>query len=214
MDDAKKSLGVFGGVDQSTPTSKPVSGETALADENLPDESKQRVGIFVDVQNMYYSARNIKKAKINYEQLMDFLLNGRCLIRAVAYLLNKEDVDQKSFIGALRNIGYDVRVKFLKMIGKGETKGDWKVELPLEVMAIAPKIDVAILVTGNGDYAPLLDHLKKAGVRAEVAGFESNTSVDLVRGADEFIPLTDEVLTLEKKFETATAVVKKEEEKK
>jgi len=178
----------------------------SMAPEEPPiSDKEQRVGVFVDVQNMYYSARLTRKAKINYEALLDHLQNDRYLVRAVAYLLNKESVDQKAFIGALKAIGYDVRVKYLKM-REGDTddrpaKGDWKVEMPLEIYSIAARLDAVVLVTGNGDYAPLLEYLRKLGVRVEVAGFEGNTSAELIKLADEFIPIPDDVLVHEKKFD-------------
>ena len=111
----------------------------------------QRVGLFVDVQNMFYSAKHLYQAKINYRRLLEDLTAGRHLVRAVAYLVTKPEVDQTAFVDALTRLGYEIKVKYLKIRPDGTAKGDWAMELSLDVMAIAPRLDTVILVTGDGD---------------------------------------------------------------
>ncbi len=161
----------------------------------------QRVGIFVDVQNMFYGAKTQHRAKLNYRRLLQEVTGDRQLVRAVAYMVTKPEVDQTSFVDALTHLGFETRIKFLKIRPDGSVKGAWHMELALEVAAIAPKLDTVILVTGDGAYAPLLDHLRELGLRCEVVGFEHNTAGELTAACDEFIPITDSMLFKDKKFE-------------
>jgi len=165
----------------------------------------QRVGLFVDVQNMFYSAKHLYQAKINYRRLLEDLTAGRQLVRAVAYLVTKPEVDQTAFVDALTRLGYEIKVKYLKIRPDGTAKGDWAMELSLDVMAIAPRLDTAILVTGDGDYVPLVDRLKTLGCRTEVVGFPQNTATELMNVAHAFVAIDDAMLFKEKKFEAELA---------
>ncbi|HOX06279.1 MAG TPA: NYN domain-containing protein [Planctomycetota bacterium] len=165
----------------------------------------QRVGLFVDVQNMFYSAKHLYQAKINYRRLLDDLTAGRQLVRAVAYLVTKPEVDQTAFVDALTRLGYEIKVKYLKIRPDGTAKGDWAMELSLDVMAVAPRLDTVILVTGDGDYVPLVERLKVLGVRTEVVGFPQNTATELMNVAHAFVAIDDAMLFKEKKFEAELA---------
>jgi len=165
----------------------------------------QRVGIFVDVQNMFYSAKHLHQSKLNYRKLLDDLTGGRQLIRAVAYLVTKPEVDQTGFVDALTRMGYEIKVKYLKIKPDGTTKGDWAMEMSMDIMALAPKLDTVILVTGDGDYVPLAQRLKIMGCRVEVAGFAQNVSADLMGVANAFVSIDEAMLFKEKKFEVEAA---------
>jgi uncharacterized LabA/DUF88 family protein len=165
----------------------------------------QRIGIFVDVQNMFYSAKHLYRAKINYRRLLDDLSAGRQLVRAVAYLVTKPEVDQTAFVDALTRLGYEIKIKYLKIRADGSAKGDWAMEMSLDVMAMAPRLDTVVLVTGDGDYVPLVERLKVLGVRSEVVGFPQNTATELMNSAHAFMAIDDGMLFKEKKFEAEAA---------
>ena len=165
----------------------------------------QRVGVFVDVQNMFYSAKHLYQAKINYRRMLEDLTGGRQLVRAVAYLVTKPEVDQTAFVDALTRLGYEIKVKYLKIRPDGSAKGDWAMEMSLDVMAIASRLDTVVLVTGDGDYVPLVERLQMQGVRVEVVGFPQNTASELMNCAQSFVAIDDGMLFKEKKFEAEAA---------
>jgi len=160
----------------------------------------QRVGIFVDVQNMFYSARTLHQSKVDYSKLLTELVAGRKLVRAIAYVVQRPDVDQKAFLEALRRAGYETKVKELTIREDGSSRGDWDVGLTVDALSLAHKLDTVILVTGDGDLVPLADGLKRAGCRVELVSFEQSTSNELMRSCDEFIPISTSVLFKDEKF--------------
>jgi len=165
----------------------------------------QRIGVFVDVQNMFYSAKHLYQAKINYRRLLDDLSGGRQLVRAVAYLVTKPEVDQTAFVDALTRLGYEVQIKYLKIRPDGSAKGDWAMEMSLDIMSMAPRLDGVVLVTGDGDYVPLVERLKVIGVRTEVVGFPQNTATELMNSAHAFAAIDEGMLFKERKFEAEAA---------
>lgn len=149
----------------------------------------QRVGVFVDVQNLYYSAKYVYKAHVNFSAILKDAVKGRTLVRARAYVIKAEEV-QEAFFDALTKIGFEVRVKELQVFPGGAKKGDWDVGLAMDAIEQAPKIDTVIIVSGDGDYIPLVEHLRRAlGCRIEVAGFGKSTSSKLIEAADSFLDL-------------------------
>ncbi|MBW2980565.1 NYN domain-containing protein [Candidatus Woesearchaeota archaeon] len=150
----------------------------------------QRVGVFVDVQNMYYSARNIYKSKVNFKELLTEAVDGRTLIRALAYVIKADVKEEKNFFDALRNIGYEVKSKDLQTFIGGMKKGDWDIGIAMDMIELAPKLDTVILVSGDGDFVDLVQHLKRAmGCRVEVIAFGKSSSSKLRENADEFTDL-------------------------
>jgi len=154
----------------------------------------QRVAVFVDVQNMFYSAKNKYNAKLDFEKLLDTVLLNRQLIRAIAYIVQTREIDQTGFINFLKNIGYEVKSKTLKLRPDGSAKGDWDMGLAIDAISIAPKIDVIALVSGDGDFTDLVNHLKAAGVRVEVHSFLTSTAEELIRSATEYYQLDENLL--------------------
>ncbi len=156
--------------------------------ENIYRE--QRVGVFVDVQNMYYSARNIYKAKVNFKTILKEAVKGRQLIRAIAYVIKADVKDESNFFEALKNLGYEVKAKDLQVFYGGAKKGDWDVGIAMDTIELAPKLDAVVLITGDGDFVPLAKHLKHAvGCYVEVMAFGKSSSQKLVEQADNFVDL-------------------------
>ena len=161
----------------------------------------QRVGIFVDVQNMFYSAKNMHQSKIDYRRLMDEITGSRSLVRTIAYMVKKPDVDQSGFEDALSRLGYDLKVKELKIRNDGSSKGDWAVGMTMDIISMVSKLDVVVFVTGDGDFAPLLDYVRNNGCRAEVVSFRGSTATELLERADAYIPIEGDMLFKIKKYE-------------
>ena len=171
-----------------------------VVSRTIYEHTDQRVGIFVDVQNMFYSAKTLHQSKIDYRKLLEGILRGRKLIRAVAYVVQKSDVDQSSFLEALRRSGYEVKEKQLTIREDGTAKGDWKVEIALDVVTLEPRLDCVVLVTGDGEFVPLANVLTARGCWTEVVSFEQSTSNELMRACDQFIPIDQDMLFREEKF--------------
>ncbi len=154
---------------------------------------EQRVGIFVDVQNLYYSARNIYKAKINFKELLKRAVNGRKLVRAITYVIKADVAEEHTFFDALENIGFEVKAKDLQVFVGGFKKGDWDVGIAMDTIELAPRLDTVVLVSGDGDYIPLVQHLQRAmGCRVEVMAFGKSSSSRLKEEADEFIDMDNQ----------------------
>jgi uncharacterized LabA/DUF88 family protein len=114
----------------------------------------QRVGVFVDVSNLYHSAKNLYKAKVNFGEVLRAAVVERQLIRAIAYVVRGPGMEQESFFEALRKSEFEVKAKDLQVFAGGAKKGDWDVGLALDAIKIADHLDVVILVTGDGDSGP------------------------------------------------------------
>lgn len=173
----------------------------------------QRIGIFIDVQNMFYSAKLLHQSKVDYGRLLREITGTRQLVRAIAYIVQKPDVNQSGFHEALTRFGYELKIKELKIRpdpdGRGGTvaKGSWDVGMTIDALMMAPKLDTIILVTGDGDYVPLVDSLKCQGCRVEVVSFERSTAGELIKAADQYIPIQESWIFKEKKFEQQAAAV-------
>lgn len=146
----------------------------------------QRVGIFVDVQNLYYSARHKYDAKVDFEKLRSKANRGRQLIRALAYIVETDDIDQTQFRRVLENQGYEVKSKELRCRPDGSAKGDWDMGIAIDTISISDKLDVICLVSGDGDFVDLIEMLKSNGVRVEVYSFPSSTAEELKEEATEY----------------------------
>jgi uncharacterized LabA/DUF88 family protein len=153
---------------------------------------EQRVGIFIDAQNLYHSAKNLYQARVNFGQVVKDALAGRALIRAMAYVITTEAGDEKSFFEALGKMGIETRTKDLQIFFGGAKKADWDVGLAVDAIKMAPKLDTVILVSGDGDFVPLVEYLKtNEGCQVEVISFGQSTSLKLKEAADEFLDLSE-----------------------
>ncbi len=151
---------------------------------------EQRVGVFVDVQNMYYSARNLYDSKVNFGQILKEAVNNRSLVRAIAYVIKADIKEEKNFFEALGKIGFEVRSKDLQTFIGGAKKGDWDIGIAMDIIELASKLDTIVIVSGDGDFVDLLQHLKRAmGCRIEVIAFGKSSSSKLREEADEFVDL-------------------------
>jgi uncharacterized LabA/DUF88 family protein len=155
--------------------------------------SNQRVGIFIDVQNLYHSAKNLYRGRVNYKELIKTLVAGRQLIRAVAYVVKSETAaGEAAFFEALEKEGLELRSKDLQIYPDGTKKADWDVGMAVDAIRMAPFLDSVILVTGDGDFCPLIDYLKwGVGRLVEVAAFRRSASGKIQEAADRFINIED-----------------------
>jgi len=154
----------------------------------------QRVAIFIDVQNMFYSALHIYKKKLDFAALLSVVIRGRRLIRAIAYIVQTPEVDQTKFLDFLLKLGVEVKTKKLKVRPDGTAKGDWDMGLAIDAINLSQKADVIALVSGDGDFTVLVEKLKALGVKVEVYSFPSSTAEELRLAADYHHPLNAEVL--------------------
>ena len=152
----------------------------------------QRVGVFIDVQNMYYSAKNLYGKKVNFGNIVKEAVAGRKLIRAIAYVVRTESKEEQPFFEALYNLGIETREKDLQVYSTGFKKADWDVGLAVDAIRLAPSLDAIVIVSGDGDYLPLIEYLKSMGKQAEVLAFGDTTSSKLIEGADCFVNLGDD----------------------
>lgn len=149
----------------------------------------QRVGVFVDVQNLYYSAKALYSHKVNFDEVLKEAVAGRKLIRAIAYTIKADMPEEQSFFDALETIGFEVKSKELQTFVSGQKKGDWDVGVAVDILKMAPKLDAIVLCSGDGDYSDLLHHAKAEGCRVEVISFGKSTSKKLLDEVDDFIDM-------------------------
>lgn len=152
----------------------------------------QRIGVFVDVQNMYYSAKNIYGRKVDFNEILKTAVAGRELIRAIAYVVKAQNVDEQKFFEALGNQGFEVKMKDLQIFYGGHKKGDWDIGIAMDIIKLSPKLDAVVLVTGDGDFVPLVEYLKNHGQYVEVVAFGESASASLRKEADEFTDLSEQ----------------------
>ncbi len=152
----------------------------------------QRVGIFIDVSNMYMSAQHLYNTNVDFRQVMKTAVSGRRLVRAFAYVIETEEGKEKDFITALEDLGYEVRTKPLQIFKSGAKKGDWDVGLAIDVVRLMPMLDTAVIVSGDGDYVDLLEYLRGHGRRTEVMAFGKTASRRLLDETDEFIDMSQD----------------------
>ena len=149
----------------------------------------QRVIVLIDTQNLYYSAKNLYHSKVNFGEVLKMAIAGRRLIRAFAYVIQTKTGEEKPFFEALTNLGIETRAKPLQEFYGGAKKGDWDVGIVIDAVRAATSADVIVLVSGDGDFVPLVEYLKNQGKRLEVIAFGKSTSSMLKEAADEFIDL-------------------------
>lgn len=164
--------------------------------------SAQRVAILIDVQNMYYAARNLYNSKLEFSKLLTTLVRGRVLTRAIAYIVERPGMEQEKFVEVLRRNGYEVRKKILIERSDGSQKGDWDLGIALDAISLSDKVDSVILVTGDGDFVNLAQFLNHRGVRVEVASFPETTALELIRSSDYYHRLNERVLLPGGEFQT------------
>ena len=150
----------------------------------------QRVGVFVDVANMYHSAKNLYSARVNFKEVLRTAVDNRKLIRAIAYVIRSESDEEKAFFGALDKQGFEGKAKDLQIFPGGAKKADWDVGIAMDAIKLADRLDSVILVSGDGDYVPLVTYLQEnKGCQVEIIAFGKTTSSRLINASDDFIDL-------------------------
>ncbi len=153
----------------------------------------QRVGVFIDIQNLYYSAKNLYNSKVNFGKILEDAVAGRQLIRAFAYVISADIPEEQAFFDALTKAGFEVKSKDIQIFAGGAKKGDWDVGIVIDMIRLGPRVDVMVLVSGDGDYVPALEYLQNQGHLTEVIAFGKSTSGKLKEKADEFTDLDADV---------------------
>lgn len=160
---------------------------------------EQRVEVLIDVQNLYYSARNLYHSKVNFKEVLENGIAGRKFIRAFAYVVRTKTGEEKPFFEALSKLGIETRVRDLQEFYGGAKKADWDVGIVIDAIRTAQALDVIVLCSGDGDFIPLVEYLKNQGKRVEVMAFGKTTSSKLIEAADEFIDMDESEKYLLKK---------------
>jgi uncharacterized LabA/DUF88 family protein len=151
----------------------------------------KNVAVFVDVANIFYAAK-AAGIDIDYVTLLKSATANRDFVRAYAYTgLDPENENQRQFHAFLARAGYKVVSKDIRKYGDGRMKANLDIELVVDMMRMAEKLDIAVVVSGDGDFAPAIAAVQQQGVRVEVMSFRGNTSSDLIDVADVFIDITN-----------------------
>lgn len=151
---------------------------------------EQRVGVFIDTQNIYHSAKMLYHSRVNFGAIVKDAVGDRSLIRAIAYVITTEAGDEKAFFEALTKMGIETKTKDLQIFSSGAKKADWDVGMAIDAVKLAPKLDAVILITGDGDHAPLVEYLQvNQGCQVEVVSFGKSTSTILRDVVDDFFDL-------------------------
>lgn len=150
----------------------------------------QRVGVFVDASNMYFSAQRMYKKNVDFSSILKTAVDKRQLVRAFAYVIENDTQKERDFFTVLEEIGYEVRSKPLQVFSSGAKKGDWDVGISIDIVRSLPLLDTVVLVSGDGDFVDLIDYCRGHGRRTEVMAFQKTTSSRLIDEADEFIDLS------------------------
>ena len=190
---------ILDAIQETAAGARPARSELAHGGPSAPDAAsrgapdRDRVGIFVDVQNMYYAARQLN-ARLDFAALMAAATRERRLIRALAYVVQNRDIDQSGFLAMLQQKNYEVRRKDLKIRSDGSSKGDWDMEMALDILRLAGSLDVVVLVTGDGDFTSLVNQIKTVGPKVEVYSFPGSTAKELIEAADRHVALDERFL--------------------
>ena len=152
----------------------------------------QRVAVIIDTQNLYHSAKNLYKSKVNFAAVVDAAVQDRKLIRAVSYVVNTESGEESAFFEALEKVGIEIKTKDLQIFYGGAKKADWDVGMAVDAIKLAPKVDAIVLATGDGDFIPLVEYLKSQGCQVEAITFGRSASSGLRGVVDDFIDLDED----------------------
>lgn len=155
-------------------------------------QKNQRVGIFIDTQNLYHSAKNLYQAKVNFANVLKEALSGRVLVRAIAYVITTESGEEQGFFEALTKIGIETKTKDLQVFYGGAKKADWDVGIAVDAIKMASKLDVVVIAAGDGDFIPLVEYLKMQGCQVEIIAFSKSASGKLREVTDDFVDMCED----------------------
>ena len=155
----------------------------------------EKVVVFVDVQNIYYTTKQFHNCHFNYNAFWVEATSNREVVKAIAYAIDRGDEKQKQFQNILKGIGFEVKLKPFIQRSDGSTKGDWDVGITLDVMEYAKKSNVVVLASGDGDFDLLVNKIRKDfGVSVEVYGVAQLTATSLINSASKFVSIKDDLL--------------------
>lgn len=149
----------------------------------------QRVALLIDTQNLYHSAKNLYNGRVNFANVLKVAVGDRQLVRAIAYLITTESQDEAQFFDALLKMGIETKSKDLQVFYGGNKKADWDVGICVDAIRLANKVDTIILATGDGDFVPLVEHIKNSGTQIEVVSFGRSASAKLKETSEAFLDL-------------------------
>lgn len=152
----------------------------------------QRVGVFIDTQNLYHSAKHLYKARVNFGKILEEAVGGRFLVRAIAYVISTESGEEKNFFEALTKMGIETKVKDLQVFADGAKKADWDVGLAIDAVKLSPKLDTVVIASGDGDFVPLIEYLDMHGIQSEVISFGKSSSAKLKEAAHAFTDMDND----------------------
>ena len=167
-----------------------------------------RVAVLVDVQNVFYAARDQFGGKLDFAKLLKKAVGERSLIRAVAYCVTCPGTEPEKFHNSLKLHGYEIRERMLKVISEGVTKGDWDVGITIDAINIAKDVDAIIIVSGDGDFVDLVEYLKTTGKRVEAVCFHGATANELINSVSSYSWI-DESMLIRRSYEDNTCAVEK-----
>jgi uncharacterized LabA/DUF88 family protein len=153
---------------------------------------EQRVAIFIDTQNLYHSAKNLYRAKVNFDAVVKTALAGRKLVRAVSYVVTTESGEEQAFFEALEKVGIEIKTKDLQIFYGGAKKADWDVGMAIDAIKLSPKVDAIVIATGDGDFVPLVEYVRSGGCQIEAIAFGRSCSSRLREFVDDFIDMGDD----------------------
>ncbi len=155
----------------------------------------KRIAVFVDVQNIYYTTRQIYGRQFNYRQLWQRISAAGEILSATAYAIERDDEKQRQFQNALRQIGFTIKLKPYIQRSDGSAKGDWDVGITIDIMDTAKDVDCVVLLSGDGDFDLLLEKLRSDfGVSTEVYGVPGLTAQSLIAAATVYHPIETDLL--------------------
>jgi uncharacterized LabA/DUF88 family protein len=155
----------------------------------------EKVAIFVDVQNIYYTVKERFNRHFNYSIFFEKATSGRKLVKATAYAIDRGDEKQIKFQQILKNLGFEIKLKPYIQRNDGSTKGDWDVGITVDMLDIADKVQVIVLASGDGDFDIAVQQLRnKHHVNVEVFGVGHLTASSLIEVSTRFVPINEKFL--------------------
>ncbi len=157
----------------------------------IKPRTNHRVGVFVDMQNLYHSAKNLHNARINFAELLKLAVQDRQVVRALVYVVKSGDAEEQAFFDALEKSGLELKMKDLQVFAGGAKKADWDVGMAVDAISLAKQLDVVVLVTGDGDFVPLVEYLQHNGLIVEAVSFGRSTSLRLKEIVNNYVDLDE-----------------------
>ena len=151
----------------------------------------EKVALFLDLGNLYFAARKLS-IRVDYTRMVEVLTKGRRLLRSFAYAgVDPQNPESQGYLTWMKRHGFRVVTKHLRRFPDGTVKANLDVELAIDMLMIAPHIETAVLVSGDGDFVRLVEAVQFKGVRVEVVGLAEMTAMALIDVADTFTELSD-----------------------